>query len=274
MSIYRFLKVSQGNPDWQFSPEQYFGKEFKIIDSSMLKVNPGRSETAILRQNPNEQELLAKSLTISVEENGKLDLVVLNEMVEGSEQVFLYDVNVSEGAEISFGLFVKNGTFNKHIIQITQKHSSTVSMYGLVTNNIGGDCEIIVKSVINEPNAFNGQLFYATATERSQTVCQSKIVVGEDGDAAHATVEMSNLTTDQGSKCYSKPDVVVHADDVISGYSTSNSVITQEKIDYMQCRGIDQETAVAHFNNGFRNQVIRLISTDVLRDEINAIYQD
>jgi len=274
MSIYRFLKVNQGNPDWQFSPEKYFGKEFKIVDGSMLTIPSGKSETAVLRQNPIEEELLAKNLNISIEGNGKLDLVILNEMEDGTEQVFLYDIVVSEGAELSFGLFVKNGTFNKHIIQLTQKQSSTVSLYGLISNNIGGDCEIIVKSMISEPNSFNGQLFYATASEKSQTVCQSRIVVSEGGDNSHATIEMANLNTDHDSKCYSRPDVLVHANDVISGYSTSNSVITQEKLDYMECRGIEPDAATAHFNNGFRNQVIRLISTDMLREEINEIYQD
>ena len=32
MGIQSFLKATKGDPDWAFTPEQYFDKEFKIID--------------------------------------------------------------------------------------------------------------------------------------------------------------------------------------------------------------------------------------------------
>ena len=78
MSIHSFLKAEKGDPDWQFSPEDYFGKEFKIIDASIVELQEDKSEHVVLRQNPTEKELLAKHLKINLQKNSILDLIILN----------------------------------------------------------------------------------------------------------------------------------------------------------------------------------------------------
>ncbi len=47
MGIHSFLKAEKGDPDWQFSPEDYFGKEFKIIDNEPINVVTKHGEKLI-----------------------------------------------------------------------------------------------------------------------------------------------------------------------------------------------------------------------------------
>jgi len=38
MAIHSFLKAEKGDPDWQYSPEKYIGKEFKLIDANTVEL--------------------------------------------------------------------------------------------------------------------------------------------------------------------------------------------------------------------------------------------
>ena len=90
MAIHSFLKAERGDPDWQFSPEDYFGKEFKIIDASTVELDEGVSDRVVLRQNPTEKELLAKHLKVIVQKGSMLEMTILNDVDPNLQQVFLY----------------------------------------------------------------------------------------------------------------------------------------------------------------------------------------
>jgi len=54
MGIQSFLKAQKGDPDWTFTPEQYFDKEFKLIDANLIELRQGKSDSIVLRQAPSE----------------------------------------------------------------------------------------------------------------------------------------------------------------------------------------------------------------------------
>ena len=145
MAIHSFLKAEKGDPDWQFSPEHYFGKEFKIVDASTVEIIEDVRDSMVLRQNPTDKNLLAKHIKIEARKNSHLDLMVINEADDKLQQVFMYDVHLKQDSTINFGIFVKGGKFNKHIIQVSLDEGANFSAYGLMVNDCGGDTEIITK---------------------------------------------------------------------------------------------------------------------------------
>jgi len=56
MAIESFLKVDKADPDWAYSPSQYFGKQFKMIDANCLQIKEGTDDVMILRLSPTENE--------------------------------------------------------------------------------------------------------------------------------------------------------------------------------------------------------------------------
>ncbi len=44
MAIESFLKVDERDPDWTYSPNHYFGKQFKVIDANCLMIKEGTDE--------------------------------------------------------------------------------------------------------------------------------------------------------------------------------------------------------------------------------------
>lgn len=274
MTIHSFLKAEKGDPDWQFSPEDYFGKQFKIIDANMVEIEENENERVVLRQTPNEKDLLAKRLDIVVEKNAVLDLILINDVDSSLQQVFLYDIHLKPGSIASLGIFVKDGKLNKHIFQILQDNNSVINIYGLVSNSVQGDTEVITKVVQNGEDAVTNQVFLGLAGDNSQTVFQGTVISEANSAGSHVSLENSNLIVGDLGRCYTKPETYCNAEYITTNVGTETTTISNEKIGYLQSKGISEKAAREIIVNSFRNQVINLIPQDQLREEIKEMYAD
>lgn len=272
MAIHSFLKAERGDPDWQFSPEEYFDKEFKIIDAAMVELDDGNTDQVVLRQNPTEKELLAKHLKIFVRSGATLDMTIVNELDSKLQQVFLYDVHLKPGATLNLGVFAKDGKLNKHIIQVYQEEESLFSAYGLIFNDCGGDTEVITKIVHQGAASASNQLFLALAGRHSQTVYQGIAIAELEAIEARIGIDSANLVIEPSGRCYSKPETFINGDAVTSGLTSETDTINPEKIGYLESRGIPSKDAKNMIISGFRDQVIDLIITENIRKEIKEMY--
>lgn len=274
MAIHSFLKAERGDPDWQFSPEEYFDREFKILDAAIVELDEGNVDQVVLRQTPTEKELLAKHLKIFVRSGATLDINILNEMESELQQVFLYDVHLKPGAMLNFGIYAKNGKLNKHIVQVYQEESSIFSSYGLIYNDCAGDTEVVTKIMHQGANSVSSQLFLGIAGGESQTVFQSIAVAEPEGFNSNIGIESSNLVIEPTGRCYSKPETFINSDFVTSGYASETGNLSLEKLSYLESRGIEYHNARKLIVSAFRDQAIDLIPHENIREELRKMYTD
>lgn len=272
MGIHSFLKAEKGDPDWQFSPEHYFGKEWKIIDASTIEIKESVKDMMVLRQNPTERNLLAKHIKIESKPESQLDLVVINEADNKLQQVFLYDVHLHQNSTINFGIFVQGGKFNKHIIQVAADHGSTFNIYGLLSNTVGGDTELITKVIHQNIDTHSRQFILNRAGENSQTVYQAMVILDDGSDHSQAFVESSNLIVGNKGRCFTKPEIYSNIENVKYSMGTYTEHLDAEKIYYLQTRGLDPTQAVRTVVSSFQSQAIDLIPSVNLREEIAQIF--
>jgi len=274
MAIHSFLKAEKGDTDWQFSPEEYFEKEFKIIEASVVELDNDKEDIVVLRQNPTEKELLAKGIKIVVRSGATLDMTILNEMDSNLQQVFLYDVHLKEDAALNLGIYAKNGKLNKHIVQVFQEDGSIFSTYGMMYNDCAGDTEIVTKIVHQGEGSLSSQLYLGIAGEESQTVFQSIVIADPEAIGANIGIESANLIIDPSGRCYSKPETFINADFVASGYASETGNVSLEKISYLESRGISTADAKEMIVSAFRNQAIDLSPQENIRNELQEMYKD
>ena len=272
MAIHSFLKAEKDDPDWQFSPDEYYGKEFKIVDAVTVDLQAGATDTIILRQYPTEKEMLAKHLKVLVQQGANLEVIIINDVDPNLQQVFLYDVVLEEGATLSLGIFAKDGKLNKHIIQVMLADDAKIAAYGLASNEVGGDTEMILKVVHQGAGSSSTQLFLGLAGESSQTVYQGVTIAESGAIESDITVENSNLVTGLHGRCFSKPEIYSNAEFVQSSQASVSDTISLEKISYLQSRGILEEDARKLVISGFRNQVIDIITDNSVRQEVTELY--
>jgi len=272
MAIHSFLKAERDDPDWQFTPDEYYGKEFKIIDAVVIDLQAGATDTVVLRQSPIEKEMLAKHLKVLVQENANLELIIINEVDANLQQVFLYDIHLEVGATLSLGLFAKDGKLNKHIIQVALEDDSKIAAYGLISNECEGDTEIITKIVHRGAGSASTQLFSGLAGENSQTVFQGITIAEHAAIESEMLIENTNLVTGLAGRCFSKPENYSNAEFVTISQTSETDTISLEKISYLQSRGIPEDIARNIVVAGFRNQVIDIIISDTIRQEVTEMY--
>lgn len=271
MSIQSFLKAQRGDPDWTFTPDEYFEKEFKIINATELVLGPWQTESVTLRQAPTEKELLAKKIHIEVRENATLDLTIINEAEDRLQQVFMYDIVVRDGGKFNFATFIKGGTLNKHIINVTLENYATFNAYGHIINTVGGDCEVISK--ISHQGAFSNshQFFTCEAGQDSQTVYQGLAHIYKPCEYSTAGIEISNLVTGENGLCHSVPEVFNHCYTSKVSSGTTTDFIDPERLYYLQTRGMSTQRAKNILVNSHRGKSLTIIPDDDIRQEIELM---
>lgn len=272
MAIHSFLKAEKGDPDWQFTPEKYLGKEFKLVDANTLELTTGHTELMVLRQNPTEKNLLAKHLKINLQPEAKLDLIIINEADSKLQQIFLYDITVAEGAAINFGIFAKNGKLNKHIIQVHLEAGAEFNSYGLLVNHCGGDTEVVTKIVHQNPDTISNQYIVGMAGKDSQTVFQALTILTPESQGSEVHIEGNNLVLGENARCHTKPDIYVDCEATHSSSGFATNYLDEDKIYYLQSKGIEYKKAVTSLINSFQAQVLSIIAYDDIREEIKQIY--
>lgn len=272
MSIQNFLKAQRGDPDWTFTPEQYYEKEFKIVNASELELSAWQSEAIVLRQAPTEKELLAKKIQIEVKENANLDIVIINEASDKTQQVFMYNIVVRDSGKFNLGLFVKGGTLNKHIINVTLENYTFFNVYGHIKNSVGGDCEIISK--ISHQGAYSNshQFFTCEAGADSQTVFQGLTHIYKPCEFSIAGIEINNLVTDKGGLCHSVPEIFNHCDTTKISMGTATDFIDKERLYYLETRGMSTVKSKNLMVKSHRNKTISIIPDEELRQEVELLF--
>lgn len=271
MAIHSFLKAEKGDPDWQFSPDQYFGKEFKIVDASSIELSKGVKDMMVLRQNPTDKSLLAKHIKIEAKEESNLDLLIINDAEEKLQQIFLYDVHLQAQSTINFGIFVKDGKFNKHIIQVSLEEGADFNSFGLMTNDVGGDTEIITKIIHQHNHTSSKQFIIGRSGKNSQTAYQGMVAFEENSFGSNAHIENMNLVVSNG-RCFSKPEIYCNMPNIKSTIGSITEHLDAEKIYYLQSKGLSPEQAVNTVIQNFHNNAINLVHFEDLKDEISQMF--
>ena len=272
MSIQSFLQVEKGDPDWLFSPDEYFGKQFKLSDANTVEPKDGRADSIVLRLTPTEKGMLAKHLKIDVREGASLDLTIINESSPKLQQVFLYDIKIREGAFLQLGIFAKGGKFNKHIFQVEIEDGGNLASYGYMSNNDGGDTEIITKVFQQGEQSICTQLIGAQAGEDSQTVYQGIVKIDPNSELAETSLESVNIVTGNGGRCFSRPEVV--SDNVTAKvrYGSQTQCLDSNITFYLASKGMAPEDSRDLVLKGFQEAIFDLIKKDEIREEVEQLF--
>lgn len=274
MTTHNFFNPDRNDPDWQFSPEEYYERDFKFLGASKIELNKNQEDAIILRQTPTERGLYAKKLHIEVEVGALLNVVVLNDSHNSTEQVIFYDIHLHDGATLNLGIFAKNGKFNKHIIGVMQDSESTFNSYGIASNDVQGCTEIVTKVVHAGFQSASNQTILGISGEGSQTVYQGMIVGEPNAIGCEIGIENVNLITGIGGRCFSKPETYVDTEFASTGFVSETVTLGPEHLFYLQSRGLSEKDSKELITSGFKNQVLSFIPNETIQEEITALFSN
>lgn len=274
MAIESFLKVDSQDPDWSYSPTQYFGKTFKVIDANCLMIKENTEDMMVLRLSPTESDLLCKNLQIVGKDASRLDLFILCDGSDQTQQVFIYNVIAEPDSILNIGIFAKDGKLNKHIIECEVYENAVINIFGLAENNNNGSTEIISKIYHAGPCAESNIFVNCTAGKDSRTVFQGIVKIDEDMVDSMTNVTNSSIITDLSGQAFSTPQMAIDCGNAQAYNSCEVTELSEDKLFYLQSRGMDRATAENVLLTIHQDSVIKIIQYPEIRDELKEFFQD
>lgn len=274
MAIESFLKVDKTDPDWFYSPTQYYGKQFKMIDAQCLQIKEGTDDVMALRLSPTENDLLCKNLQVVGRQASKLDLYIICEGNEQTQQVFLYNVTAEPDCILNIGVFVKNGKLNKHMFECEIYENAEVNIYGLVENNEGGSSEVIAKVYHAEPGAGSQQIVNCLSSNKGRTVFQGLVKIDKGTNDSFTRVVNSSVIKDDTGEAYSIPQLMIDCGNVEATHSCNIGRLDEESLWYLQSRGIDKADAEKLLLTAHQDRILNLIPHSDIQDEVKEFFRD
>lgn len=274
MAIESFLKVDKTDPDWVYSPAQYHGKQFKMIDANCLQIKEGTDDSMILRLSPTENDLLCKNLQIVGREASKLDLYIICEGGEHTQQVFLYNVTCEPNSILNIGVFIKGGKLNKHIFECEAYDNSEINIYGLAENDMGGSSEIISKVYHAGPGALSQQWVNCSSSNKGRTVFQGYVRIEKDMVDSATQVSNASIIKDSTGQAYSIPQLMIDCGKVEASHNCTVGQIDEETLWYLQSRGISLDNAKELLLKIHQDRIINIIPHNDIQDEIKDFFRD
>ena len=88
------------------------------------------------------------------------------------------------------------------------------------------------------PGCESRELFKGVLTDRAHGVFQGKVIVRPDAQKSDGKQMAQVLMLSQDAEFDSKPELEIHADDVICGHGSTAAEIDEDMLFYLRARGI------------------------------------
>jgi Fe-S cluster assembly protein SufD len=116
----------------------------------------------------------------------------------------------------------------------------------------------------------SSQLYKNVLNDRARSVFQGRIHVAQDAQKTDAHQMNRNLLLSNHAQADSKPELIIHADDVKCSHGATVGDLDQDAMFYLQSRGIDAVTARNLMVRGFASEMIDELPDDAIRARLDG----
>lgn len=113
------------------------------------------------------------------------------------------------------------------------------------------------------------QVFKAVLDDQARSVFQGRVFVAEDAQRTDAHQTNRNMVLSRGAQADSKPELIIHADDVKCSHGATVGDLDRDALFYLRARGVDEATARALLIEGFVRELIDAVPGEALRARID-----
>jgi Fe-S cluster assembly protein SufD len=116
----------------------------------------------------------------------------------------------------------------------------------------------------------SSQIYKHVLDDRARSVFQGRIYVAPDSQKTDAHQMNRNLLLSRNAQADSKPELIIHADDVKCSHGATVGDLDQDALFYLQSRGIDEVTARNLMVRGFAAEMIDDLPDDAIRAHLDT----
>lgn len=181
---------------------------------------------------------------------------------------------VSLGAQSTYRAFhltATTGLVRNTVLATFKGEGATLdisgSFLGRGTEHI--DTTLVVDHAV--PGCLSRELFKGVLADRARGVFQGKVIVRPDAQRTDGKQMAQALMLSEDAEFDSKPELEIHADDVICGHGSTAAEIDADMLFYFRSRGIPPEEARALLIESFVGEALGKVEDERLREALAAI---
>jgi Fe-S cluster assembly protein SufD len=252
------------------------GGEGRLVTTrNIIELGDGASATVIeahvaLRGSAPGQ---ANTLTdVSLGNGAHLDHVKCTLAGESASHLATWLVTLGKAAAYhAFHLTASTGLARNNVFAAFRGEGAKLDISG---SFLGRGAEHIDSTLVVDhavPRCESRELFKGVLADRAHGVFQGKVIVRPDAQKSDGKQMAQVLMLSEEAEFDSKPELEIHADDVICGHGSTVAEIDEDSLFYMRARGIPAAEARALLIESFIVDAIEKVEDERLRQALAGI---
>jgi Fe-S cluster assembly protein SufD len=131
------------------------------------------------------------------------------------------------------------------------------------------DTTLVVDHAV--PRCESRELFKGVLADRARGVFQGKVIVRPDAQKSDGKQMAQALLLSQDAEFDSKPELEIHADDVVCGHGSTAAELDEDLLFYLRTRGIPVAEARALLIESFIGEALEKIEDEAVREAFAAL---
>jgi len=195
-------------------------------------------------------------------------------VIGGAEQIHIAKTTatIAKNATADFFIFASGSKLTRQeLLADINQSGAHVNAHGLfaLRSNQHADQHITLNH--NAAHTTSAQLFKMVLDDESRGVFTGKLEIAKDAQKVDATQLNKNLVLSKKAHVDTRPQLLVHADDVKCAHGATVGQLSPEEVFYLRSRGINQQRAQKILCHAFASDAILRIKSEVIRHWVNDL---
>ena len=231
-----------------------------ILESHVGLAGPARQANSVVRLNVGEgANLQHLKLTAEGAEASHLATWVVDVEAGATYDAFQMTESVALARHQHFVTFIGEGAsfnFNAAVLGRGKSHIDTT---------------MVIDHAV--PKCTSREVIKAVLEGEARGIFQGKVIVRPDAQKSDGKQMAKALLLSPNAEFDSKPELEIHADDVVCGHGSTVAELDQDQVFYLRARGIPEAQARALLIEAFAAEVIDAIENQPIREAMRARLQ-
>lgn len=223
--------------------------------------------------NPNKY-FANQATEIFVGENASVELVQFRNQPDETACLNSVFVRQEKNSSVKVHTINLHGGLTRNNLTIDlEGENCETGLYGLAFTGRKQHVDNFIRVNHSQPHCNSFQLFKNVLDGQSTGVFAGRIHVKRDAQKTNAFQRNNNLVLTDQAKMFTKPQLIIDADDVKCSHGATVGQIDEEALFYLRSRGIPEKEARLMMTNAFTFEVLQEIKSEQLRESLNGLIE-